>query len=351
MTEAVQEHTGVFKRIINGTALTYLLLMAIYMALRLVVADGQPKVSLLNSFAHFFFLPLFPLLALALLSRSRLALLRLLPVVALLLLWVGPRFIPKPVVAVAGEKTIRVATLNVWGNRHDISGTEEWLRGTGADVIALEEVSPAYATGEMSGLADIYPYQSNQHDETRFGDNFTLSKYPIVTTEFVELGLPDTPAPVRTVIDVDGQQIAVYTLHLAWPVDDEAITVSGLAFYAQVALAFEDTLRNQQIDRLLAHLADEPLPYILAGDFNTSDFSVTYNKLAAAMHDSFAEAGSGLGGSWPVAWARGLPAWLPPLIRIDYIWHSDGLRTVRAWQSEAVGSDHLPLLADLALTD
>ncbi len=348
MTEAVQERTGVFKRIINGAALGYLLLMAVYMLLRLTVGDGQPKLSLVNSFAHFLFLPLIPLLILALLARSRMALLRLLPVLALLLIWIGPRFIPKPVVAAAGGKTIRVATLNVWGNRHDISGTEAWLRGTGADIIALEEVSPAYATDRLSGLSDLYPYQSNQQDSTRFGDNFTLSRYPIVSAEFVDLGLPDSPAPVRTVVDVDGQQIAVYTVHLAWPVDDEAITVGGLAFYAQVALAFDDTLRNQQIDRLLAHLENEPLPYILAGDFNTSDFSVTYNKLAGAMHDSFGEAGTGLGGSWPVAWARGLPAWLPPLIRIDYIWHSDGLRTVRAWQGEAVGSDHLPLLAELA---
>ncbi|MCA0458808.1 MAG: endonuclease/exonuclease/phosphatase family protein [Chloroflexi bacterium] len=349
MNETPAPQTSIFTRLINILALGYLLLMAVYMLLRLVAGDEQPKLSLLNSFAHFTFLPLVPLLLLALLARSRLALLRLLPVLLLLLVWIGPRFIPKPVPAAASDKTIRVATLNVWGNRHDISGTEAWLRETGADIIALEEVSPAYASERLTGLADRYPYQSNQHDETRFGDNFTLSRYPIVSTEFVELGLPDTPAPVRTVIAIDGQQVAMYTVHLAWPVDDEAITVGGLEFYVQVALAFDDTLRNQQIDRLLAHLADEPLPYILAGDFNTSDFSVTYNQLAGAMHDSFAQAGSGLGGSWPVARARGLPAWLPPLIRIDYIWHSDGLRTVRAWQGEAVGSDHLPLLADLAL--
>jgi endonuclease/exonuclease/phosphatase family metal-dependent hydrolase len=190
-----------------------------------------------------------------------------------------------------------------------------------------------------------------QPDNTRWGGNFTLSRYPIVTTENVDLGVADSPAPIRTVIDVNGQQIAVYTVHLMWPVDDDAITVKGLAFYAQVAQGFDDTLRNQQIDNFLTYLKKEPYPYIIAGDFNTSDSSVTYTKLAGAMHDSFAEGGQGLGGSWPVAVARGLPAWLPPLIRIDYIWHSNGLRTIHAWQGEETGSDHIPLLAELAKVD
>lgn len=348
MIEETQVKISLFKRVINGLALAYLVLMLVYGVLRLTIGDGNPRLSLVNSFAYFLFLPLPLLLIFTLLARSRLAFLRLLPIVVVLLVWIGPRFVPKPIVAASGEKPLRMVTLNVWGNQHDFSRTEAWLRTTEADIISLEEVSPTYAAEKMKALSDLYPYQSNQQDKTRWGDNFTLSKYPIVSSAYVELGIPDVPAPVRTVISVDGQNIAVYTVHLAWPVDDEAITAKGLEFYIQVALAFDDTVRNQQIDNLITYLKGEPYPYVVAGDFNTSDFSVTYSKLAGTMHDSFAEGGQGLGGSWPVAQARGMPAWLPPLIRIDYIWHSDGLRTVRAWQGEPVGSDHLPLLAELA---
>ena len=348
MTEVIPPRTPLIKRFINSLCLIYLLMMALYGVLRLTIGDGNPRLSLVNSFAYFLFLPLPVLLVVALLGRSRLALLRLVPVLVVLMVWIGPRFIPKPIVA-AGGKTIRMLTMNVWGNRHDISETVTWLRATDADIISLEEVSPTYATDRISALSDLYPFQSNQQDNTRWNDNFILSRYPMVSNEYVELGIPDVPALVRTIIDINGQKIAVYTVHLAWPVDDESITVGGLGFYIQVALGFDDTLRNQQIDKLLAYLNNEPYPYILAGDFNTSDSSVTYTKLAGVLHDSFVEGGQGLDGSWPVARARGLPAWLPPLIRIDYIWHSAGLRTIRAWQGAETGSDHVPLLAELAL--
>lgn len=349
MNETSLKRPSWFKQLFNGLSLVYLVGVVVYLILRLTVGDGNTRLALVNSFAYFLFIPLPVLFVLALLARSRLAFLRLLPVLVMLLVWIGPRFIPKPVVSANGEQTIHLMSLNVWGNQHDFSRTEKWLRENPVDILALVEVSPTYAAEKMNELQDLYPYQSNQQDETRWGDNFTLSRYPIVSTEYIDLGVPDMPAPVRTVIDVKGTQIALYTVHLAWPVDDEAITAKGLAFYTQVALAFDDTVRNQQIDNLISRLKSESLPYVLAGDFNTSDFSATYNKLAGAMHDSFAEGGIGLGGSWPVAQARGLPSWLPPLIRIDYIWHSDGLRTVRSWQGAETGSDHLPLLADLAL--
>lgn len=348
MSEATQVRTSRFKRVINGMALAYLVLMGVYGVLRLTVGDGNPRLSLVNSFAYFLFLPLTLLLVLTLLARSRLAFLRLLPIVVVLLVWIGPRFVPKPIVAASGERTIRVFTANTWVSNLLPDLLEAQLRDSGADILCIEEVTPSFATDRLPKLVDLYPYQALQHDPTRPGDNYTLSRYPIVSTEFVELGLKDFPAPRRVVINIDERLLSVYTVHLAWPVDDDAIKSSGLDYYLQIVLGFDDRVRNLQIDRLLTHLKSEPYPYVVAGDFNTSDFSVTYSKLAATMHDSFAEGGQGLGGSWPVSWLRGLPKWLPPLIRIDYIWHSDGLRTVRAWQGAEIGSDHLPLLAELA---
>jgi endonuclease/exonuclease/phosphatase family metal-dependent hydrolase len=120
-------------------------------------------------------------------------------------------------------------------------------------------------------------------------------------------------------------------------------------FYARAVLGYSDKLRNAQINSLLDHLKVEPYPYIVAGDFNTSDQTPTYNLLASHLHDSFREGGTGLGASWPVSSARGLPGFIPPLIRIDYIWHSDSFQTISAQQGPPLGSDHLALTATLAL--
>jgi endonuclease/exonuclease/phosphatase family metal-dependent hydrolase len=141
----------------------------------------------------------------------------------------------------------------------------------------------------------------------------------------------------------------VYNIHLAWPVSKPRLPLPFENLYLRVALGYDDSARNQQITYLIEHLQNEPYPYIVAGDFNTSASSATYQRLATVMHDSFREAGSGLGESWPVSASRGLPALVPPLIRIDYIWHSDHFRAITAQRGPRLTSDHLPVQATLEL--
>lgn len=304
------------------------------------------------------FIPLipFPFLLLGTIwLRARKTFYFMLPIAAILLIWIIPHYLPKAAVIPTG-KTIEALTLNVWGNNHDLNKIEGWIRQNQPDIITLQEISPAYANNSLPNLRDLYPYQSSQPDNTRWGGNITLSRFPILTSEYVDLNVPEEANPERLVLDVDGHRLVVYNVHLAWPSGNMSRTNDHLSapsdnFYVQTLFNFDDTIRNQQIAGLLAHVRQETDPVIVAGDFNTSDFSSTYDQIAGQLHDSFREMGWGLGGSWPVAQARGLPAFLPPAIRIDYIWHNNGLRTVNAWQGPPVGSDHLPLFATLELTE
>ncbi len=144
----------------------------------------------------------------------------------------------------------------------------------------------------------------------------------------------------RVVVDTGSAQIAVYGIHLYVPAG--RTSNAPLSFYNAVP-------RDSQIRNLLARLDDEPLPYIVAGDFNMSDQSLIYNELAAVLSDSFREAGTGLGTSWPNAQRFGMSSLIPPLVRIDYIWHSGEFRAISATQGPYLGSDHLPVYATLAL--
>jgi hypothetical protein len=40
---------------------------------------------------------------------------------------------------------------------------------------------------------------------------------------------------------------------------------------------------------------------------------------------------------------------LPPLARVDYIWHTPDLKTLDAWVERGVGSDHRPVFARIDL--
>ncbi len=308
----------------------YIAFMGSYWLSRWLGGDTFWRISLMNSFAHITFLPLPIFLVLAVKLHARKVLLGLLPAVIVGMIWFVPYFVPKINAAPSGT-TIQVLTLNVWGNNHDLSGVEAWVRQSGADIVMLQEVSPAYAKDSLPHLRDIYPYQSAQADPTRWGGNITLSRYPILSSEYIDLQVPGEPDPERLIVDVQGKSIAVYNVHLAFPAGDFHLNPPSQSFYFRVAFGFDDTKRNEQIAHLLDYLKSETHPFVMAGDFNTSDFSVTYSQLAAQLR------------------ARGLPSFLPPLIRIDYIWHNDGLRTVESWQGPPVGSDHLPLLATLEL--
>lgn len=93
--------------------------------------------------------------------------------------------------------------------------------------------------------------------------------------------------------------------------------------------------RSQQVNVLSAHVESCKHKVILAGDFNDTPISYTYNKLTRSLDDSFQEAGKGIGSTY-----RG------PLLglRIDYVLHSKGMEAKEYKTSDAGFSDHNPVV-------
>lgn len=344
-----------FRTVFTLVVVTYITAVAVYLIMRALFGDRFWWLSLVNTFAYMLFLPVLPLLIAAMLLKMRGNALRLVPLAMIGGLWFAPYYLPKQQAAPDGQ-TLNVLTFNVWGGNQRMDDVAAWLQNSGADVIMLQEIVPFDDWRILPRLAEQYPYRSSQADDERWNGNpnanVTLSRYPIVDMQMIDLQTPETANPLRIVLDVNGQHVAVYNVHLAWPARRSprfSLPRWIDNFYVEVLLGYDDKARNQQIANLLQHLKQETLPYIVAGDFNTSDQTPTYNALAAQMHDSFREAGSGLGGSWPVSSSRGLPAIVPPIIRIDYIWHSDAFLSLDAQQGPPLGSDHLALQATLSL--
>lgn len=94
--------------------------------------------------------------------------------------------------------------------------------------------------------------------------------------------------------------------------------------------------RSLQVNVMAAHIEACKYEVIVAGDFNDTPVSYTFNRLSKKLKDSFNEAGFGIGSTY-----RG------PLfgLRIDYIMHSEGLRARSYRTSDAGFSDHRPIIA------
>lgn len=345
--------------ILRGTLVVvfalYVLGAAGYLVLRLIFGDSPWWLSLINSFSTFIFLPAPFLLLIELLlqRRPRWLLLAMAAITLVAVIRIGPYFAPKAsaVSASTSGTTLRVVTFNAWtDNNQHIPEMEAWLRQINADVVLIQEIPASYARNGIPSLRDLYPYQLPQ----RCADCImTLSRYPFLSADLLPTSTGNiSPFSLeRITIQPGDQMVVIYNVHLNTPFrSGPRFTLSSRQpAPLTLALSYDDSTRNAQMQTLLARLSNEKLPFIIAGDFNTSDQAVIYRDLAAHMSDSFREVGMGLGASWPVNQIIGLPRFVPPLIRIDYIWHSAGISAVSAQQGPFLGSDHLPLYATLRL--
>jgi vancomycin resistance protein VanJ len=325
----------------------YLLGLVLYLLLRVTIADQFWWLALLNDFAPVVFLPLPFALLMTCIVRGRYLIVLALVHSLVACLWFGPRFLPK-YSAHDGNFALNVVTFNVWGNNAQLKDVQEWFREVKADVILLQEIPEQYANHQIPELADLYPYQVSQSTATRWWGNLFLSRYPILSVE--NLPGDGVPAQQRFTIEVDGQILAIYNVHFAMPIGAPRLPQLKDHYVLQTALSYNNSARNAEIVRLLSRLETEPHPYVVAGDFNMSEDAVVYGKIADVMRDAYREGSGGWGGTWPISVVDELPRFIPPLLRVDYIWYSENFRVVEAQVGPRLGSDHLPLFARLELS-
>ena len=85
---------------------------------------------------------------------------------------------------------------------------------------------------------------------------------------------------------------------------------------------------------------------LLVRDFNMSDQSADYWRIASRHEDAYRSAGWGLG----FTFSSLLPhiGWTPALARLDYVFYDESFETLeaRVWPHSG-GSDHLPVFVTL----
>lgn len=321
---------GIFTRIVARASGLYVVFMVCYLILRLTLGERFWWLALLNSFAIYTLLPLAVLLPAAMVSHAWRYVTRLGFLALLAVFWFGPLFQPSGTVRPAGGLQLRVVTFNLHGDRNEaLEAVDTWLREIDADIVLIQERPTVYAEEGLPALLDIYPTQSDQQ-VTRL---YLLSKHPTELTD------SDTRW-TRSVVHVDGQDIAVYNVHFIYPFLDKGRFGLGKNILGWVA-SYDETERNQQIDDLLEYLESETLPYLVAGDFNASQHSMVYGSIVLALNDSFRKTASGLGSTWPAYF---------PVLRLDYVLYDNTFQALHSYRGPSgLGSDHLPVVADLEL--
>ncbi|WTG44301.1 endonuclease/exonuclease/phosphatase family protein [Streptomyces sp. NBC_01579] len=272
--------------------------------------------SLSETFLPWFGLFIPVLLVLGLVRRSATALIALLLPVVVWLNIFGGLLTDKS--GSGGDLT--VATHNVNADNPDPAGTARQVAGSGADVIALQELPPGQVPAYESALAARYPYHSVE------GTVGLWSKYPMSGTRPVDIRMGWTRAMRSTVTTPDGE-VAVYVAHMP-------------SVRVKLNAGFTASQRDESADALGEAIADERLDrVILLGDLNGTMNDRSLNAVTSQMRSTQGAAGDGFGFSWPASF---------PMARIDQIMVK-GVEPMSSWTLPATDSDHLPIAARVAL--
>ncbi len=223
--------------------------------------------------------------------------------------------------AEAGSAKFRVVAFNTWFRNHDYAAIGRFLERTQADVIVIGERDRDDGAQRIGAYLRSHPHAFNAG--LRHGA-IVFSRWPIISAESVALAeSPGVPA-ARVTLDWQGTPVTVLGVHLHWPLGPRS-----------------SRLRNAELASIASFAAAHPEPLIVTGDFNATPWSQHFRAALEQSGLSDCAAGHGLAPSWP--------SQFPPLgIRIDHCWASRHWRSVDVRLGPAHGSDHLPLIADLA---
>jgi endonuclease/exonuclease/phosphatase (EEP) superfamily protein YafD len=321
-----------FVRLVNASAQLYALALIAFLLVLYLFGERWTPVRLVNSLMPNPLLPALVLCGLFLLLRRWLTVALLTPGVVVFVVLYGSLYLPGTPPSVAADAPrLRVMTYNIRTTAGTVGSASSVIRAANADIVGLQELHTSGARMLAAGLADMYPYHAlHTEGETLIGVGL-FSRYPIIDSDYWRAAMGNQ----RVEVDFNGQRVVVYNVHPPPP----SMSRSG-----QLA-------RDQEIGALLARSAEETLPTLLIGDFNTNDQNPIYREITARYRDSYREAGWGTGATFPnMQFVYSLLRYLPPVVRIDYIFHDERWTTTQAYVGrDSGGSDHYPVIAELAL--
>ena len=319
----------------------YVLTLVSWLALRPGSGDSLWWLAVFNIFAPFLFAPLVPAAIGVWLAGSRLSRIGWLLSFAILVVWLGPTYLPK-LAPVSGNARpqIRVMTLNTYVDSLIAEPLLTSIRFESPDVVVLQELNELNATA-LTELKTTFPYHSLmplQGDEGGLG---VLSKFSFQDHSWLTLANQLTDAQWVT-LDVNGRSIDLLNAHLV----NNRLSVFNDESRARFDAA--NRTREQQAREIGAFVREHPNS-IVAGDLNTTDTTMPHEILQGELKDSYREMGSGPGATFSSEWFWYGPIPVPPrLLRLDYILHTRSIVTMEAHVGASDSqSDHLPVIATL----
>jgi len=296
-------------------------------AARLLIWDGLSVLVGLNALTPLVYLPAWPVVVLAVvLGRWALFAAAAVVVVAHLVFALPEVLAETPVPPGAHDAPqLRVFTANVLIGNRAIAGYADEIRGSQPDIVVLKEASPVFLaalreTGALSGLLHTVVVP-------RF-DPFAMviaSRWPLRDDEV--LPVQGRPVLVRATLEVPGRDVRLLAVHAIAP------RFGHLKEW------------EHDLDLLRRSIHGGGRPVLVVGDFNATWGNRSFRRL---LDFGLTDAAAARGTPFAMTWPRDRSL-VPPMLRIDHVLTGDGAVVTRIRTGRGKGSDHRPLVADVAL--
>ncbi|MHB8874062.1 MAG: endonuclease/exonuclease/phosphatase family protein [Myxococcaceae bacterium] len=233
-----------------------------------------------------------------------------------------------------------VVTFNLLYEGGSTSASAKMLPALDADLLALQEFTPAYERALTPLLAREYPYHASSPRPGATGYGL-YSKYPLQNVTL--LGPHAWPfAQCFNVVLPEGP-LRACNVHFSSP--QRALLGGGNLWDGLLRTEGQRTLEWSELVNHLELTARPGEMRLVLGDLNTLESEPLYRTVSRQFVDGYRTLHSDSGATWPSR-AGGVHF---PVIRIDYVLSSGPLIPLRADVPSESGSDHMAVRATFAL--
>lgn len=246
-------------------------------------------------------------------------------------IYIAPLYFPGQAAKAAPNSTlVRLLQMNVNSRNRQFEKMAALIQRTNADIVAIEEATPALAQSLTASLPQ-YKYRQSIPRWDNFG-LLLLSTEPLTNANTFGFhdGPLDNPLETPTAyaeVEIRGARLTLIHTHL---------------LNAYTANSFR--MKNEQI-KLISKISRRLKGnIILVGDLNTTSWSYMFSDLVSGTGLRDARTGFGIQPTWSTFL-------LPPLrIPIDHVLVSPGVTVLKRTVGPDIGSDHLPVCTEVSLS-
>lgn len=226
---------------------------------------------------------------------------------------------------VDAQQSLRIVVANVLTPNRNAAKLLGMVRDHAPHILVAVETD-AWWEGQLDRLLAEYPHALKCPLDNLYGMHL-YSKWPLEDARIQYLVEADIPSMHAAVVMPDGQRIRLHCVHPAPPSPTENATSSE---------------RDAELIMVGKSVGESSLPVIVTGDLNDVAWSKTtrlFRKISGLLDP---RVGRGMCNTYHASY---------PFMRwpLDHLFHSDHFTLVRMQRLPFFGSDHFPILVELAL--